>query len=138
MRFLVDMNLSPAIADGLRSLRFDAVHVRDVGLGRASDEEIFRFAATERRIIVTADLDFADIVAASRTAIVSVILLRLRSAMPDQFIQSTTVTFSGSWAAWADGGDTGMIVAGVPSFSASWKSGEPPGSNPVIWNRSKT
>lgn len=84
MRFLVDMNLSPAIADGLRSLRIDAVHVRDVGLGRASDEEIFRFAATERRIIVTADLDFADIVAASRTVIVSVILLRLRNAVPSR------------------------------------------------------
>lgn len=84
MRFLVDMNLSPAIADGLRSLRFDAVHVRDVGLARASDREIFRFAAEERRIIVTADLDFADIVAASRTAIVSVILLRLRNAFPSR------------------------------------------------------
>jgi len=84
VRFLVDMNLSPAIADGLRSLRIDAVHVRDVGLGRASDEEIFRFAATERRIIVTADLDFADIVAASRTVIVSVILLRLRNAVPSR------------------------------------------------------
>jgi Uncharacterized protein conserved in bacteria len=78
------MNLSPAIADGLRSLRFDAVHVRDVGLARASDADIFRFAAGERRIIVTVDLDFADIVAASRSAIVSVILLRLRNGFPSR------------------------------------------------------
>jgi predicted nuclease of predicted toxin-antitoxin system len=84
VRFLVDMNLSPAIADGLRSLRFDAVHVRDVGLARASDEEIFRFAAGERRTIVTADLDFADIVAASGIDVVSVILLRLRNTSPSR------------------------------------------------------
>ena len=78
------MNHSPTIVDGLRSLRFDAVHIRDVGLARASDEDIFRFAAAEQRIIVTADLDLADIVAASRTAIVSVILLRLSNAFPSR------------------------------------------------------
>lgn len=80
MRFLIDMNLSPAIASGLRSLGLDAVHVRDVGLAKSSDREIFGFAARERRTIVTADLDFADIVVASSGDIVSVVLLRLRDA----------------------------------------------------------
>jgi predicted nuclease of predicted toxin-antitoxin system len=80
VRFLVDMNLSPAIAAGLRTLHFDAVHVRDVGLAQSSDDEVFRFAARERRIIVTADLDFADIVAATGDVVVSVVLLRLRNA----------------------------------------------------------
>ncbi|MCU0838220.1 MAG: hypothetical protein MUE49_05795, partial [Rhodospirillales bacterium] len=38
--------------------------------------------ASSSPLIVTTDLDFADIVAASRTAVVSVILLRLRNGFP--------------------------------------------------------
>ena len=41
MRLLIDNALSPALADLLRRAGHDAVHVRDVGLHHASDEEIF-------------------------------------------------------------------------------------------------
>lgn len=59
-----------------------AVHVRDVGLGSASDGAVFDYAATERRVVVTADLDFGDIVARAGRARVGVVLLRLRNPSP--------------------------------------------------------
>jgi predicted nuclease of predicted toxin-antitoxin system len=61
MRFLLDADMSRSSAAVLRGLGHDVTDVRDVGLGSASDDEIFRYAQTEQRIIITADLDFADV-----------------------------------------------------------------------------
>lgn len=90
MRFLIDMNLSPVVAAGLRSSGHDAVHVRDVGLGASSDEVVFAYAAREHRIVVTADLDFGEVLAASGIATVSVILLRLRDTSPTRSLKRVT------------------------------------------------
>lgn len=62
MRFLVDMNLSPLTADYLNKKGYDAVHARDLGLKQAKDKELLTVAITERRIIITQDLDFGDLV----------------------------------------------------------------------------
>ncbi|MBW3668483.1 MAG: DUF5615 family PIN-like protein [Actinobacteria bacterium] len=40
VRFVIDANLSPVVAEGLRAGGHDAVHVADVGLLTASDEVI--------------------------------------------------------------------------------------------------
>ncbi len=47
MRFLIDNALSPVVAERLRAAGHDAVHVRDYGLGAASDEEVFARSAQE-------------------------------------------------------------------------------------------
>lgn len=58
MRLLVDQCLSPAVAKGLRQAGYDAVHLRDRGLGGASDVEVARCAEAEDRVLVTRDTDF--------------------------------------------------------------------------------
>jgi predicted nuclease of predicted toxin-antitoxin system len=61
VKFLVDMALSPALAQWLRSQGHDAVHAGTVGLARAPDVDIIAHAKQDGRIVVTADLDYPRI-----------------------------------------------------------------------------
>jgi predicted nuclease of predicted toxin-antitoxin system len=76
MRLLVDNALSPVLAEHLRNAGHDAVHVRDIGLHRAPDEDIFDWAAAEDFMLVTADTDFGTLLASRSTSKPSLILFR--------------------------------------------------------------
>ena len=76
MRFLVDMPLSPVLAEWLRAEGHEAVHAADVGLGQAPDKEIIAQARKDNRTIVTADLDYARFLALAGSGSPGIILLR--------------------------------------------------------------
>jgi predicted nuclease of predicted toxin-antitoxin system len=82
LRFLVDMNLSPMLANELRKAGHDCVHALERGAGKWSDAQIAVLARTEKRCIVTADLDFTDLAAVTQDAGPSVVILRLRDTRP--------------------------------------------------------
>jgi predicted nuclease of predicted toxin-antitoxin system len=77
VNFLIDMPLATRVAAELRADGHDAIHLSEQGLSRLADEEIFAKAMSEGRIIVTADLDFGEILARTGSKSVSVIVLRL-------------------------------------------------------------
>lgn len=82
MRFLADMGVALTTVQALRAAGHEAVHLREEGLIRLPDPEIAAKAVRERRIVLTFDLDFGDILAASRGAAPSVIIFRLRNQTP--------------------------------------------------------
>jgi len=76
VRFLVDMPLSPTLAQSLQIQGHDAIHVSALGLDRAADADIIARAKDERRIIITADLDYPRLLALSGASGPSLILFR--------------------------------------------------------------
>jgi predicted nuclease of predicted toxin-antitoxin system len=76
VRFLLDNNLSPRLVPGLAAAGHDAIHVRDVGLGAAADEVVLAAARRDERVLISADTDFGTLLAHSRAAEPSMILLR--------------------------------------------------------------
>ena len=76
MRFLIDNALSPLLAERLRTLDHDAVHVRELGMAASPDSDIFELAKNEQRIIVSADTDFAEILSKQSESFPSLILFR--------------------------------------------------------------
>jgi predicted nuclease of predicted toxin-antitoxin system len=83
MRILVDMNLTPRWVQFFVIARIEAVHWSCLGSGEAPDLEIFAYAREHDYVILTNDLDFPQIVAYSRAAKPSVILLRGEPLTPD-------------------------------------------------------
>lgn len=76
MKFLVDQNLSPRLADLLVRSGHDAVHVRNINATGAPDTEILDLAVRDERVIISADTDFGALLAYSRATKPSVILIR--------------------------------------------------------------
>ena len=76
MRLLLDANLSPRVAQALRTAGFDAVHVVDLDMGTATDDEIFDRAAADGLVVITADSDFGALLALRRAKNPSVVHLR--------------------------------------------------------------
>ena len=90
MKFLADMGISLRTVDWLRDRGYDIFHLRDRGLQKLPDDEILDLARDEGRIILTVDLDFAQLLAVSRKALPSVILFRLGNENYDEINQRLT------------------------------------------------
>jgi predicted nuclease of predicted toxin-antitoxin system len=76
MKILVDMNLSPGWVDFLTEAGFEAIHWSHVGPHDAADADVMRWAADRGHVVLTSDLDFGAMLAATRERRPSVLQLR--------------------------------------------------------------
>ena len=84
MKFLADMGISPRTVAFLRSQGHDATHLLDANLERLADADIMNKARLERSVLLTHDLDFGELLAASSAELPSVIIFRLQNMRPEQ------------------------------------------------------
>lgn len=83
MRNLVDMNLSPRWAVLLTDAGVEASHWSTLGPANAPDAEIMAFARTNGYVVLTHDLDFSAILAATGGDKPSVVQIRADDISPD-------------------------------------------------------
>lgn len=83
MRVLVDMNLSPRWVSVLMGAGIEAVHWSTLGARNATDAEIMAFARTNEYVVLTHDLDFSAILAATQGRGPSVVQIRAENVNPD-------------------------------------------------------
>lgn len=76
-RFKLDENLPARVLDPLRAGGHDVMTVLEQGLGGATDVAISEACAAENRILLTLDLDFADIRRFGASQTISVLVIRL-------------------------------------------------------------
>jgi predicted nuclease of predicted toxin-antitoxin system len=86
VRFLIDMPLSPMLAQWLSENGHDAAHATTLGLDRAPDTEILLRAKEEGRIVVTADLDYPRLLALSAAIEPSLVLFRGGNWADDEIV----------------------------------------------------
>ena len=58
MKYLIDNQLPPALAQHLRANGLESMHVADVALDQETDRQIWQFAAVNGYVIVSKDDDF--------------------------------------------------------------------------------
>ncbi|MDB5124939.1 MAG: hypothetical protein JWP94_3068 [Mucilaginibacter sp.] len=76
MRFILDMGIAQSVALWLKVQGHDAIHLNDENLYKLPDASILEKAINEKRIIITTDMDFGQLLAFNKTHQASVIQFR--------------------------------------------------------------
>jgi predicted nuclease of predicted toxin-antitoxin system len=82
MKLLVDMNLSPRWVAVLVDAGFEAAHWSTLGAKNAPDPEIMAYAKINDFVVLTHDLDFGAILAATHGEKPSVVQIRAENVSP--------------------------------------------------------
>jgi predicted nuclease of predicted toxin-antitoxin system len=77
MKLLLDQGLPRSAARLLREGGIDTLHVGEVGLAAATDNEILEKGRQESRVVVTLDADFHSLLTFSKAVFPSVIRIRI-------------------------------------------------------------
>lgn len=83
MKLLIDMNLSPRWVSFLADMNIEAVHWSTCGAKTAPDSEIMAYASKNVYVVLTHDLDFGAILAATHGEKPSVVQIRSEDVSPD-------------------------------------------------------
>lgn len=102
MRFIIDTNLPPALADWLRSNGHEAEHTLALGMASASDRSIRSHARAIGAVIVTKDEDFVLLKATQQDG-PQVIWIRIGNATRKVLLQRLTAVWAMVEIALCDG-----------------------------------
>jgi predicted nuclease of predicted toxin-antitoxin system len=83
MKLLVDMNLSPRWVQVLADAGINASHWSTLGANNAPDSEIMAYASGNDYVVLTHDLDFGAILAATHGKKPSVVQIRAEDVSPE-------------------------------------------------------
>jgi predicted nuclease of predicted toxin-antitoxin system len=83
MKLLVDMNLSPRWVAVLEKAGIEAAHWSTLGAHKAPDPVIMAYASANDYVVLTHDLDFSAILAATHGEKPSVVQIRAEDVSPD-------------------------------------------------------
>ncbi|MBU2570283.1 MAG: DUF5615 family PIN-like protein [Gammaproteobacteria bacterium] len=83
MKLIVDMNLSPRWIGWLVNAGIEAAHWSTLGANNAPDSEIMAYASANNYVVLTHDLDFSAILAATHGEKPSVVQIRAEDVSPD-------------------------------------------------------
>lgn len=103
MKILVDMNLSPRLATLLSKAGFDAAHWTEIGAADAPDREIMSHARAHEFVVLTHDLDFSAILAATNAEKPSVVQVRAVDLTPEALAPPVILGLRRCEQALADG-----------------------------------
>ncbi|MCK4343489.1 MAG: DUF5615 family PIN-like protein [Phycisphaerae bacterium] len=106
MRFLADMGVNLRVVEWLRREGHDANHLRDEGLHRMPNGDIFTKAIAESRVILTFDLDFGEIAALTAGRKASIVVFRLHNTTAPHVIDRLATVLAVS----SDALERGVVV----------------------------
>ncbi len=98
MKILLDMNLTPRWVQFLQAAGFEVCHWSQVGRANAPDEEIMAYAARLDFVVLTHDLDFSAILAATKGKKPSVVQVRAQNITPEAVGINIIATLQGTTA----------------------------------------
>lgn len=90
LKFLADENVAPRVVEALRKEGFNVESIFERKLTGSSDEKILKLAKKEKRIILTHDKDFGNLIRQPYLSHGGVILLRLKNQSPQNVIRYLT------------------------------------------------
>ena len=90
-RILIDENVPKRVREWLRKNGFDITNVSETRLKRAKDHTIVQYATENNMVILTLDLDFAQIYHTLKKGTLSVIVIRANPATAYNILETLII-----------------------------------------------
>lgn len=90
LKFFIDVGVGKKVERWLANQGYDTTSVRDID-PRLPDKEILKIAVSEKRMVVTMDKDFGELIYNSGLLHGGVLLLRLEDAKSDEKVKIVAV-----------------------------------------------
>jgi predicted nuclease of predicted toxin-antitoxin system len=113
MKLLLDQGLPRSTVLELQKYSIEAIHVGEIGMASASDEEILEKAANLKATVVTLDSDFHAILASLQIKNTSVIRIRIEGLKASALAQILVTIISSAKSEIVEGSAVSVTDKGI-------------------------